>query len=338
MQQPTPLISVLLPVFNAGHYLEACLESIARQSYTNWELLAVDDYSTDGSWAILQAWSHQDGRIIPLKNKESKGVIGALRTAFEASRGQYLTRMDADDLMPPEKLGRLLYLLQHSGPGHVATGKVRYFAADQVFEGYRKYEAWLNGLMEKGQHYQDIYRECVIPSPCWMLERQDFLRCGAFHSDFYPEDYDLCFRFYQAGLAVLAHSDVLHLWRDHSGRSSRNSPLYADNRFLELKCHYFLSMDYDVERPLVVWGAAKKGKRLASLLLQQNIAFHWVCNTPSKWGKTIAGLVLQNTHYIEQLIKPQIVILVAHPDEQSKISAQLEEQGHIAGKDFYFFC
>ncbi|HMQ46161.1 MAG TPA: glycosyltransferase family A protein [Saprospiraceae bacterium] len=338
MQQPSPLISILLPVFNAEKYLEACLASILQQSYLHWELWAVDDYSTDRSWEILQHWGEKDTRIFPLKNQESKGVIGALRTAFEASRGHYLTRMDADDLMPPSKLNRLLSLLQNSGPGHVATGKVQYFAEGQVFEGYRRYESWLNGLMDSGLHYRDIYRECVIPSPCWMVERQDFLRCGAFDLGIYPEDYDLCFRFYQSGLIVKADQDVLHLWRDHSSRSSRNSPLYADNRFLALKCHYFLAINYQENRPLVIWGAGKKGKLTAQLLQEKGIEFHWVCNTPSKWGKAIAGVVLQNTSYVEQLTKPQVLILVANPDEQSHIGLQLSEKGMSAGLDFYFFC
>ena len=63
-----------------------------------------------------------------------------------------------------------------------------------------KYEKWINGLTLTGNNYTEIYKECVIPSPCWLIHRNDFENCDGFEPNIYPEDYDLTFRFYKANL------------------------------------------------------------------------------------------------------------------------------------------
>ena len=332
------MISILLPVYNSSPHLEMCLDSILAQSETSWELIAVDDYSTDDSWKILQRYALRDARIRPLRNTGSKGIIPALRLALKYSRGSYITRMDSDDLMAIDKLKILKRLLQEKGPSWVATGKVRYFSEEELGEGYRRYETWMNHLMDSGRHYDEIYKECVLPSPCWMAYRETLLICGAFSREVYPEDYDLAFRFYKHRIRIAASPEVLHLWRDHPGRTTRNAKVYADPTFLSLKLNYFLEIDHRPSRPLVIWGAGRKGKEAAQHLQTEGIHFHWVCNTPSKWGKDIYGIHMQSPASIEPMDHPQVIILVAAPDAQPDIKRQLKDWGLAVGKDYYFFC
>ena len=117
-----------------------------------------------------------------------------LKFAYSKSKGNYITRMDSDDIMVPEKLELMVNALQKSGDGHIALGQVSYFSKDGISDGYYSYEKWLNKLTRAGSNYSEIYKECVIPSPCWMVSRKDFDLCGGFNSDIYPEDYDLAFR------------------------------------------------------------------------------------------------------------------------------------------------
>lgn len=325
-----PLISILMPVKDAGAYLKECLHSIQFQSEANWELMAVNDGSTDNSLRLLENFAQEDERIRVLEN-HGLGIIDALRTAYAASTGQMITRMDADDRMAPDKLEVLSRNLLYEGEGQLATGLVEYFSENELGDGYRKYEQWLNGLTLAGKNYEDIYKECVIPSPCWMVWREDLDRCGAFGPDTYPEDYDLCFRFYQQGLRVIPCSEVLHHWRDHASRTSRNHPNYADNRFLELKLNWFLKLDHAPQRPLVLWGAGAKGKALAQQLAAKEIPFTWVCNNPKKIGHTIYGVQMQATHTLADMADPQIIVSVANPQEQ-------EELKLLLGKRAYFFC
>ncbi len=326
-----------MPVKNAAVYLRECLDAILAQTLDDWELLAVDDHSTDISGAILNEFSKKDKRIQVFDN-QGNGIIEALRLAYSHSTGAYITRMDADDLMPFQKLDTLRRLLINAGQGCVATGLVKYFAEEGIKDGYRKYENWLNTLTRTRTNFTDIYKECVIPSPCWMLHRTDFEACGAFGADRYPEDYDLCFRMYEAHLKVLASGDILHLWRDHPSRASRNDEHYADNRFLQLKLYYFLKLEKKKNRELVIWGAGKKGKNIAQSLIQQNISFDWVCENDRKIGVDIYGQILQSPTAISQLDDPQIIIAVAGEVAQNEIITYLQKNKFKKGLDYFLFC
>ena len=253
--------------------------------------------------------------------------------AFVNCIGEFITRMDADDIMPTEKLETLHSLITNSR-GSVGTGKVKYFPEDQISDGYKQYELWLNRLADKQDHYSEIYKECSIASPCWMIHREDLLKCGAFDSDIYPEDYDLVFRFYKAGLKVISSQSVLHHWRDHGARASRNDPNYLDNRFLDLKLKYFLELEYPKNNNLVLWGAGKKGKAIARFLDDQNINFEWVCNTPSKIGHQIGKQVLQDERLIE-LSGKQVIVAVASKEDQSNIIQRLSSESI---SEYFFFC
>ncbi len=331
-----PLVSILMPFKNPGEFLGECLGSILEQGYRNWELIAVDDHSQDDSPQILQT-AARDERISVLANP-GQGIIPALREAYRVSRGQLITRMDSDDSMGKGRLETMSRQLMESGPGHIALGLVRYFSDRGISDGYARYEAWLNGLSREGRNFTELYKECVIPSPCWMVWRDDLEGCGAFDPDRYPEDYDLTFRFYQTGLECLPADAVLLHWRDHQGRTSRNSEHYAQNYFLEIKTHYFLKLHLDKNRPLLLWGAGFKGKKIARLLRDNGCTFHWVCDNPKKIGKRIYGNILEHYSLIDGLQNPQSIITVANARAQKEIRAFLGKRGQHPMEDYFFFC
>ena len=326
-----------MPVKNAGPYLSACLDSIINQTYKDWELIAVNDHSTDDSVSILEKYASVDPRISVLPN-HGNGIIEALRLAYKNSTGFFITRMDADDLMAEDKLEVMKAQLEEYGIGHIALGQVEYFSENQLGDGYKKYASWLNELISKGDNWKDLYKECVIPSPCWMTHRFDFEKAGAFSSDFWPEDYDLCFRFYQAGLKPIASNKVLHHWRDYSERTSRNDPHYSDNRFLDLKCHYFLKLGLSHKKNLVLWGAGKKGKAIASYFNEQKVDFKWLSNNENKIGKNIYNRILDDQSTILKIDNPLVVIAVANHEEQEEIKKILDGRDLEWGFQYLFFC
>lgn len=330
------LISILLPVYNATPYLAECLDSILAQSETQWELLAVNDFSADGSWQLLEEYAAKDRRVKIFQNRE-KGIIPALQLAFEKSEGVLITRMDADDRMAIDKLAFLKAALLRKGKGYLATNLVEYFSEHPLGEGYKKYAVWLNQLTLAERNFEEIYKECVIPSPSWMIYRTDLQACGAFTSNRYPEDYDLCFRWYAKQIKVIGVPEVLHFWRDHSTRASRNDPTYADNRFLDLKMDYFLKLDHQEDKNLVLWGAGKKGKVIAKSLAAQQIPIRWICNQESKWGHFIHGVKLESTQNLNNIPNPQIIVAVANAEAQQEIRKFFQEN-NIVEQDFFFFC
>ena len=102
-------LTIGLPVYNARRFLAGTLRSIFAQTYPDWELVIVDDGSTDGSAEIARAV--RDSRVSVLCDGENRGLSGRLNQIAELARGQYLARMDADDLMHPDRLARQVALL-----------------------------------------------------------------------------------------------------------------------------------------------------------------------------------------------------------------------------------
>ncbi|MBC2601102.1 glycosyltransferase family 2 protein [Puniceicoccus vermicola] len=106
----TPRISILLPVYNGEKYLRAAIESIVAQSYPHWELLVLDDGSTDGSLEIARSFT--DERVRALPNDENLGVAKTLNRAIDKARGELIARMDADDGALPERLAKQVEFLE----------------------------------------------------------------------------------------------------------------------------------------------------------------------------------------------------------------------------------
>ncbi|GAB5563239.1 MAG: glycosyltransferase [Winogradskyella sp.] len=331
------LVSIVIPFKNTELYIEECIVSLINQTHKDWEAIFIDDKSTDTSFNIVKKFSKEDSRIKLLRNT-GNGIIKALKTAYCHCSGNYITRMDSDDIMSPNRLEVMMTSLQFYGKNHLAVGQVKYFREDGLSEGFAKYERWLNQLTKKGSNFSEIYKECVIPSPCWMLHREDFEACGGFEPNRYPEDYDLAFRFYKANYKCIPCDEVLLHWRDYSDRTSRTHEHYAENTFLDLKLDYFLELEFDDHRPLVIWGAGKKGKSIAKLLLEKQIEFHWICDNDKKIGKDIYNQKLYGFKYLKELKNPQCIVTVANEIEQAKISKYLKEQQMQSMQDYFFFC
>jgi len=114
-----------------------------------------------------------------------------------------------------------------------------------------------------------------------------------------------------------------------------NDTNYLDNRFLDLKMHHFVNSDYNAEKNLVLWGAGKKAKKIASSLQEEEINFRWICNNPKKIGKEIYGVILESEKVINQIPNAQLIVAIANPSEQADIKNRL---GTIGDCEVYFFC
>ena len=262
------MISILMPVKNAAPYLEECLESIQQQTHANWELIAIDDQSDDNSIEILNQYAKLDSRIHWEKNKD-KGIIPALRQAFSFSKGQFISRMDADDKMPKDKLEQFLLMMDEKV---VVSGKVQYFSEGEVSEGYKRYEQWLNGLQDL-DHWKHIYRECTVASPNWMVHRQFFETEFEWEKWKYPEDYDMLFHWCKAGYFIKKCPSITHFWREHPQRTSRNNDRYQQASFFDLKTNWFVDLEIDKTEEIQLIGSGIKAKRVEEVFKKREILF-----------------------------------------------------------------
>jgi glycosyltransferase involved in cell wall biosynthesis len=326
-----------MPVYNAEKYLFECLASILKQSLVDWELIAINDYSTDKSYEILLSFQAQDQRIKVFQNNGKKGIIPSLQLAHKYAKGNLFSRMDADDLMHPNKLKLMKKALIENPNKQIAVPLVKYFSDQTLGEGYQKYAKWLNALTSSETNFKDIYKECIIPSPAWMIVRSSFEKAGGFNNNLYPEDYDLCFRWYKNNYKIIGIHQVLHYWRDYSNRSSRIDPNYADQNFNTLKLHYLQILDLDKKRTLVLWGAGKKAKKLALLLIERKISFEWLTNNTNKIGHNIYNVILKHSSRLEELNKPQIIMAVSAPKDKKEIKDYLVNKELLNNKDYFLF-
>ncbi len=285
----TPRVSVLMPVYNAACTLPETLQSIAGQSLTDFEVIAVDDGSDDDSRMILEAWGRGDRRIKPVRAGRV-GLVEALNHGLSVCRGEWVARMDADDRMHPERLARQVELLVSRPDISVAGSLVEIFADGVVGEGMKVYEAWLNGLVEPGDIAREIFIESPIAHPSAMMRRSQFLELGGYRDKGWPEDYDLWLRCHAAGLRFAKVPEVLLYWREHPDRLTRTDSRYSVENFLRVKARFLVDGPLDDRDGLIVWGAGQTGRRLSKHLVRMDRPVDaFVDISPRKIGGFLRG-------------------------------------------------
>lgn len=316
------MISILMPVKNAGQYLSNCLDSILSQTYRSWELIAVDDFSEDESVSILERYAQRDSRIKVLKNQKA-GIIPAIQLAFSHAQGTWISRMDADDLMPEQKLA---LFMNQAREKTILTGNVKYFSDDKVSGGYQRYERWLNEL-EPEDYDKQIYRECVIASPNWLISRQFFEKFDWSQWQ-YPEDYDLVFHWRKAGYRVHKIDQFTHLWREHPTRTSRNSERYQQTSFFRLKTHWFLASEWTEGETLQLVGSSQKMNLVANVLDSRHVSYERF-SVKEGVGSSVKDL--------DPNRKAILCAWPANPKTQTEIRKFLEDKGFGFGRNLWLF-
>ncbi len=330
------MLSIVTPVRNAEPYLEECIRSGLKQSFTDWEWIFVDDNSKDNSLETLRHFSQTDTRISVYANPNT-GILPALQLALQQCQGQFLTRMDADDLMPEGRLLKMATALRHAPAQTVVTGRVKYFSDKPLSGGYLTYQDWLNGLGVQKQHWTHLYRECVVASPNWMMRTDELRAIGGFDALDYPEDYDLCFRWYAHGFCIDFLDDLTLLWREHATRTSRNHAHYRQAAFFQLKLKRFIQLDYTSHRPLVLLGKGKKARLSAAIFLEKEIPFFWIAQ---KEGVAQIGdqkMRILPLSYFQQLRAPQVLVAIYPPEpERKKLETYLTQMYLSLGKNYWY--
>lgn len=285
-----PAISVLLPVRDAEATLGACLASLAGQTLSDHEVVAVDDGSTDGTPALLAAAAARDPRLRVVRTGP-RGLVAALNRALAEARAPLLARMDADDLAHPERLARQARRLREDPATDVLGCRVEAAGIDggPVGPGMLAYVGWLNGLLDHEAIVRDLWVESPLVHPGVALRREALLALGGYREFEGPEDYDLWFRGCAAGWRFAKLPETLLIWRDRPRRLTRCDARYAPGRLLALKVEALDGLRVR-GRPLVVWGAGPVGKAWARALLSRGrtlLAFVEV--DPDKLGQVIHG-------------------------------------------------
>lgn len=188
---PPPLITVAMPIYNAGHFLRPAVLSIQFQTYTNWQLLIIDDGSTDHALETIS--DLHDERIKIIKDGQNKGLAVRLNEAIDMAEGEYFARMDQDDISYPERFQKQVEFLEKNPDIDLTCIRAVAISEDNEVVGYLPYQS----------SYAEIvampWRGFHMPHPTWM-GRLDWFKKNRYSSErpYFCEDQELLLRTYQA--------------------------------------------------------------------------------------------------------------------------------------------
>ena len=271
------------------------MASLEAQTEGDFEVVAVDDGSTDLTPAILADWSARDPRVRVVR-QEGAGIVVALERARTVAHGRYLARMDADDVCDPRRLA-VQRALMDGDPGLGACGtRIRYFPRRHLRDGARRYEAWLNSASTPQEVARALFVECPLAHPTFFLRAKDVAAVGGYRDRGWPEDYDLVLRLWRAGRRLANAPEVLLHWREGTGRLSRTHGAYAPGAFVACKVHHLRKTLLAEGKPAVVWGSGPVGKTFARALLEAGTPVEaFVDVDPRKIGQEIHGAPVLDT-------------------------------------------
>lgn len=188
-----PKISVLMSIYNNEKTVDASIRSIVEQTFKDWELILIDDASTDGSLQRLEHWRQQDNRIQLFSNSENMGLAASLNKAFEKSAGAYVARMDGDDISFPDRLQKQLEFME-THPQYAVLS-----AACVLFD---EQGHWGQRINKPEPNKKDFLWGSQFLHPACMIRREALLKAGGYRvsrETLRTEDYDLFMRLYALG-------------------------------------------------------------------------------------------------------------------------------------------
>jgi glycosyltransferase involved in cell wall biosynthesis len=328
-----PLVSVLLPVRDAAPYLTEALASLSAQTLESFEVIVVDDGSVDASAELALEHARNDPRFRVIR-QSGLGLVAALERARADASGRYLARMDADDVALPERLELQVAALESEGLA-ACGGGIAYFPEEEVRDGARRYERWLNGLVTHEAAARDVFVECPLPHPTLVCRRDALEAAGGYRACGWPEDYDLVLRLWAGGARFRNLERVVLRWREHPGRLSRTHPAYELGAFVRCKVHYLRSTLLSGFDGVVVWGAGPVGKAFARELLAQGIEVAgFVDVDPRKLGRSVYGAPVVGVDEAPRFAAAFAIGAVAGEEARQRIREAVAEQGRRDGEDF----
>ena len=204
-----PDVSIVLPTYNGEPYLRQSVDSILNQTYRDWELILVDDCSTDGTDKIVDMYAAMDDRIRAIHNKKNQKLPKSLNIGFEVARGKYLTWTSDDNLYQPDALEVMAGQLEHHSDVYMVRSDMEIIDQDGTVTG------------KSGSYSDENMYICNCVGACFMYRRKVRDQIGDYNVDaFCVEDYDYWLRVLQKYGRILSIDQVLYQYRRHGGSLS----------------------------------------------------------------------------------------------------------------------
>ncbi len=331
-----------MPVRNDASVLGNCLDDIATQSFEDFELVVVDDGSTDETPQMLEKIKRQDTRVRIIRTS-ANGIVSALNTGLAECKGDYIARMDADDRMEKTRLEKQLEMMVENPDLDLIGCRVEGFTDSGTFpESGIQYQSWSNSLISHEQIERDLFAESPIVHPSFFATRELFNKIGGYSENPWAEDYDVILRAYGKGAKFGKHPEILLRKYHAPGRLSRSEAMYKRPAMFEAKTHFLLEYGrLNKRRGVLIVGSGPTGRQAAQSFENREVKLlgfvdnrqgppdRQVKNRPA-WGFPD----LPPAEFLEQFRDVLIVLAIGDAAGQRAFSELLQKNCFVENYDF----
>ena len=222
------LVSIVLPTYNGEKFLRQSIESVLNQTYQNWELIIVNDCSTDSSLKIAEEYAKKDSRVKVISNSSNKKLPASLNAGFDLAKGEYWTWTSDDNWYLPDAIEKMARTLDNNPD-------VGLIYANMVFVNEQGKEVRKKKRREAGTLFTG---DCI--GACFLYRASDAKKAGKYREDlFCAEDYEFWLRLYCNGVKFKLISEFLYFYRMHGESISATKKHLVDARTAEIKLEYY---------------------------------------------------------------------------------------------------
>lgn len=332
-------ISIVMPVYNKDKYIKESIESVLNQSYKDFELVIVDDASTDNSNRIIK--SFKDKRIKLIELEKNVGVAEAPNTAIRNSTGNIIMRLDADDISDKYRLEKQLkYMLENDYD--IVGSKFKVFCDEgKVPDGFIRYMDYSNSLILD----EDIINQyTVMPtiSHGTMLYKKSILDRYPLNTDFAPaEDYEQLGRMLRDGIKIGKVNDVLLGYRYVMNSESHSRAKEGVIKGYKIKLNFiydYYKLNILKEKKFYIWGSKEFARMLSEELSNKSYEAEvkgFIDFDENVWGNDINKLKVYSPEEAIRNLEDNDIILTMWNLEREKIVDFLEINNLERNKNFF---
>lgn len=228
-------VSIIMPAFNHARWVGEALQSVLAQSFADFELIVIDDASSDATWEVIQTFRAQgDSRLQCIRHATNLGAPATINEGLRHAQGEYLAIINSDDVWDSQRLGRLLRAAEHDGVDFLSTDVALLDASSCPAETNEPYwVTWFEALKQDYTDHADLLAtllrgNCLITTSNFFFHRRVYARVGEFADLRYVHDYDYALRVWDAGFQMqFLTGEKLLGYRLHGANTIREKPLAA---------------------------------------------------------------------------------------------------------------
>ncbi|NNV07975.1 glycosyltransferase [Geobacillus sp. MMMUD3] len=334
MKMINPIVSVVMPVYNALPWINESINSILNQTFENFELIIIDDGSVDGTREFLK--NINDSRIVRYFFSENRGIVSALNKGISLAKGKYIARMDSDDISSPIRLEQQVEFLEENPSCHLVATNIESFTHESTIpkEELERYQKWYNNAHTHEEICLTLPIGNCLCHPSVMFRKDSFYKIGGYKSEFkLAEDYEFFIRMSKYGRLFKIRKPLLK-YRIHSKQLSSEYKQRQRRIDAKIKAHY-IKEHYCLEgkENLLIWGAGNGGILIYKALSELGIkVVGFIDIDYNKRKKRVDHIMIENP---ESISKFQFdFVIIATTLGRKYAESYLESLGLKYGKQY----